>query len=261
MNNIERFLKKNSSNILTIAGSLGLVGTVILAVKATSKALKLIEEAEEVEDNIIHFGDEEYHSIKKRELTLKMKIQIAWKPYIPSFCMGMSTILCIFGSNYLNKQYQKNLIAAYTVLNNSFLQYRENAKKLYGDNIDNNISKELLKDVKIDEELENDNDKELFFDCKSMRYFRSTYEDVKKAEKLFNEHLSKNGYGTLNELYELIGIPPVKYGYDIGWSTYLNDQLYGHSGIELSIELAELDDSLDCWVINIECEPTTSFIY
>ena len=93
-----------------------------------------------------------------------------------------------------------------------------------------------------------------------MRYFNSTIENIKNAEKLFNEHLSKNGYATLNELYELIGIPVVKYGYDIGWSTYLNDQIYSYEGIKIDLDLAELDDELNCWVMNIECEPTANFI-
>lgn len=258
MNYLERFLKKNASNILTFTSSLGFIGTIILAVKATPKALELIEEAENVETKVISIGGTEYESTLKRELTLKTKIKVAWKPYIPSFFMGVSTLLCIFGSNYLNKQYQKNLISAYSVLNNSYLQFKENTRKLYGDNADKNISKELLKDVKIDNTI-NDNES-LFFDCISMRYFNSTIENIKNAEKLFNEHLSKNGYATLNELYELIGIPVVKYGYDIGWSTYLNDQIYSYEGIKIDLDLAELDDELNCWVMNIECEPTANFI-
>ena len=44
MNYLERFLKKNASNILTFTSSLGFIGTIILAVKATPKAMKKLEE-------------------------------------------------------------------------------------------------------------------------------------------------------------------------------------------------------------------------
>lgn len=267
MNYLERFLKKNASNILTFTSSLGFIGTVILAVKATPKALKLIEEAEykKYNNKIIEIdkdsSNEEFSIFyypEKEKLTIFEVVKTTWKEYLPSILLGSSTILCIFGSNYLNKQYQKNLISAYSILNNSYLQFKENTRKLYGDNADKNISKELLKDVKIDDTI-NDNEP-LFFDCISMRYFNSTIKNIRNAEKLFNEHLSKNGYATLNELYELIGIPVVKYGYDIGWSTYLNDQIYSYEGIKIDLDLAELDDELNCWVMNIECEPTANFI-
>ena len=39
------FLKRNSSTILTCVGSVGVVATVVTAVKATPKAMALIEDA------------------------------------------------------------------------------------------------------------------------------------------------------------------------------------------------------------------------
>ena len=47
LNTSRRFLKKNASTILTCVGGVGVVTTSIMAVKATPRALVLIEEAKE----------------------------------------------------------------------------------------------------------------------------------------------------------------------------------------------------------------------
>ena len=41
------FLKRNSSTILTVVGATGVIATSVMAVKATPKALTMIEKAKE----------------------------------------------------------------------------------------------------------------------------------------------------------------------------------------------------------------------
>ena len=259
MNKVFIFFKKNTPTILSIIASTGVAITTISAVKATSKALKLIEEAENVETKVISIGGTEYESILKRELTLKTKIKVAWKPYIPTFCMGISTILCIFGSNFINKRNQKSLISAYMLLNNSYLKYRDEIKKIYGNETDKNIFKNIVEDIKEDTSKSFINDEELFFDCQSMRYFNSTMDNVKKAEYVLNKLLSTNEYVYLNDLYDILGIDKVDYGYDIGWSTSLNDSLYSYDKITFDMELTEIDSGLECWIINYSCPPNMNY--
>jgi hypothetical protein len=110
MNKTQLFLKGHSPTILTIISSAGVVITSVLSIKATPKALKLIEEAK---------------NNKERELTTEEIIQVAWKPYIPALISCTSTILCIVGANYLNIQKQRNLMSAYMLLDNAFKQYRK----------------------------------------------------------------------------------------------------------------------------------------
>ena len=64
-----KFLKKNGSTILTCMGVTGVVGTAIMAVKATPKALELIEDAKKE---------------KGEDLTKLQTIVIAAPAYIPS---------------------------------------------------------------------------------------------------------------------------------------------------------------------------------
>ena len=103
------YLKNNSATILSGIGAIGVVTTAVMAVKATPKALILLDEAKEE---------------KKDELTKLETIRVAGPVYIPSVLMGASTIVCILGANVLNKQKQAALTRAYRVGENSDRHYR-----------------------------------------------------------------------------------------------------------------------------------------
>ena len=257
MKKINLFLKNNSSTILSIAASLGVIGTTVLAVKATPKALKLIELNKKYPST-----DEEslLDSIKYGSITPIEIIKVAWKPYVPSILCGISTIICIFGSNYINKKNQKALVSAYGVLNNAYLNYKKNAIKLYGDEGHKNIQKEILKSKKINIDNNDDNDDELYFDMQSMRYFYSNFEKIKDAEFNFNQYLNSNGFAYLNDLYDLLGLDRVDYGYDLGWSSRLNDKIYSKDGVIFNVEFIDINDEIDCNILSLSIEPSIDFI-
>jgi hypothetical protein len=117
MTKTKLFFKKHSSTILTVIGAVGVVGTAVLSVKATPKALKLIEEKKQ--------------ELEKEELTAIETVKTAWKPYIPAAITGFSTIACIFGANYLSVRSQASLMSAYALLDRSYKEYREKTEELY----------------------------------------------------------------------------------------------------------------------------------
>ena len=94
------FLKKNASTILTCIGSAGVIATSVMAVKATPKALALLENAE---------------TEKGEGLTKIEKIKVVGPAYIPAVLIGASTIACIFGANILNQRQQAALMSAYAL--------------------------------------------------------------------------------------------------------------------------------------------------
>lgn len=254
MNKTQIFFKKHSSTILTVLGSAGVVATSVLAVQATPKALKLIEdEKQRREESKTIFNNDEiyYEKVVVPDLTTSEIIKIAWKPYIPAVVTGISTIACILGANYLSKRTQASLMSAYALLNNSYKEYREKAKELFGEDA-NRIEEEIVKS-KLRESIKISPDKELFFDFESMQHFESTLDDVLAAEKLFNQNFVSSGFAYLNDFYEILGIKPVDYGYDMGWSAEAGEMGFRH-------EKAVLDDGLECWIISmdypsfLECE-------
>ena len=55
LNNVERFLKRNSSTILTVIGATGVIATTVLAVSATPKVMRLLEKAEKEKVNVFFY--------------------------------------------------------------------------------------------------------------------------------------------------------------------------------------------------------------
>ena len=251
----KKFLKKNSSTILTCMGVAGVVGTAVMAVKATPKAMELIEDAKKE---------------KGEELTTLQTIVVAAPAYIPSTLIGVGTIACIIGSNVLNKRQQAALTSAYIMLNRSYNDYKTKLIELYGKDTDDKIQQELMKD-KIDSEppvistgscfygstgLEQvcDNEKALFYDTISERYFESTPLNVYAAEY----HLSRNfilmGCVTPNDFYDFLGIPQTPDGDVIGWSME-----NGYCWLDFDHTKTIMEDGLICYSISPVFTPETEY--
>lgn len=263
MTKAQLFLRKYSSTILTFVGAAGVIGTAVLAVKATPKALELIADEtnrqnNEILEEAIANGCETCNYVRK--LKPSEVVKVAWKPYIPAAIVGISTIACIFGANYLSRKIQASLMSAYALLDSTYKEYREKTRELYKDDAIN-IEHEMIKS-KFDKDITLHQDKELFFDYQSMRYFESTFEDVKRAEYLLNQKLTTHGYACLNDFYDILGIPHVAYGYQLGWSTMSSDTIYAYSEIllEFKYEKVEMDDGLECNIITIAYPPSLEYI-
>jgi len=240
------FMKRNASTILTGAGAVGVVMTSVMAVKATPKALRLLENAKQE---------------KGEDLTTLEVIKTAAPVYIPSVLVGAATITCIFGANVLNKKQQAAMMSAYALLDQSYKDYKKKVEELYGEGSTKQIEQEIVKDKYNESDLSIDDSdgKELFYDAFSERYFRATLSDVLEAEYEVN-HILACEYGLyLNGFYELLGIEEVDYGNYIGWSSAELYETYWNSWIEFEHQKVTMDDGLECTIINILTEPTFDF--
>ena len=244
LNKVHLLLKRNSGTILTGIGSAGVVVTSVMAVKATPKAINIIREAKEE---------------KGEDLTVIEIIRTAGPIYIPAIISGASTIACIFGANILNKRSQAALASAYMFLDNSYKEYKNKVSELYGDDANNNIREEIAKDKYKDYSNSFTDDKQLYFDEYSGRYFQSTPEDIQKAEYELNRTLSIDDEAYLNDWYEYIGLEPLDHGRDFGWSTGINYEQYCQSWIDFSHTKTVLDDGLECIIISFDQEPVNNF--
>lgn len=237
MNNLlkgsKRFLKRNSSTILTFVGAGGVVATSVTAVKATPKALLLLDKAEEE---------------KGETLTKLETVRIAAPAYIPSVVIGISTITCIFGANYLNKRTQASIVSAYALLDNSYKEYRKKVEELYGKEGEEKVRDEIIKDH-YQEHEEEDDGKQLFYDSYSNRYFRATNETVLTAEYKINKILAEESYVGLNEFYAMLDIPVMDYGEQVGWSSGRLYETYWSPWIDFSHKKVVMDDGLECFIV------------
>lgn len=238
------FLKRNSSTILTVVGAVGVVATAVTAVKATPKAVILLESAKQEK------GD---------KLTKLEMVKVVGPVYIPSIVIGAATISCIFGANILNKRQQASMMSAYALLDRSYKDYRNKVKDLYGKEVDQHIINESVKDKLKEADISVGEDKQLFYDYFSERYFESTIEEVQRAEYRVNRDLVMRDYIFLNEFYEQLGLEPTDEGYELGWSVGGNLARYWKQWIDFDHEKVEMDDGLECIIITMQEEPYLDF--
>lgn len=236
----KRFLKKNASTILTYAGGVGVVTTAVLAVKATPKALTLIEELKRE---------------KGEELTKLETVRIAGPVYIPAVLTGAATVACIFGANVLNKRKQASLMSGYALLDTAFKEYKNKVEELYGKEATEHIKEELAKDEYEETDFDMDDDKQLFYDEFSRRYFQSTIEDVQRAEYHLNREINMRGWFELNEFYELLDIPQLEGGEGLGWSEGGNLDRYWQAWVDFNHSKVVMDDGLECYIVTFFQEP------
>lgn len=244
LNASKTFVKKNGSTILTCIGGAGVVATSIMAVKATPKAMALLDNAREEK------GD---------DLTKLESIMVAGPAYIPAMLVGASTIACIFGANSLNQRQQAALMSAYALLDSSYKEYKSKIVDLYGEEADLRVREELAKDKYTGDEKTSDNNTVLFYDEFSGRYFESTTANVLKAEYEINKKLTNWGGAYLNEFYELLGLEATDYGDHLGWSAAGMYEMYWEQWLDFNHEKFMLDDGLEGYIITYGQEPMPGF--
>ena len=103
---LKRSTSKYSPQILTGLGIAGVVTTTVLAIKATPKAVKLVEE-------------EAYE--RKEELTPMEVVKVTWKCYIPTAVSMATSIVCILFANSAHAKRNAALAAAYKISETAFI--------------------------------------------------------------------------------------------------------------------------------------------
>lgn len=256
------YVRKYSPVALSCVASIGVVVTAVAAVKATPKAVMLIQ----ADSRKKHDGDP-YAATKKEAVVA------AWKCYIPAVAIGASTIACIMGANALNRHQQAALTSAYALVQNSYKEYKDKLKELYGEEAHNaimdSIVKEKCKDISIytpgclvssssldfGEGMEPEITR-TFYDAFSQRYFESTIEKVIQAEYHLNRNFMFAGVIPLNDFYEFLGLEKTEFGDTVGWSS-VNGDIYW---IDFNHHRLTLDDGMEIYVIEMVFEPTPEWM-
>lgn len=245
LNKSRVFLKRNSGTILTCVGAVGAIATTVTAVKATPKAMMLLEKAKQE---------------KGEDLTKLETVKIAGPVYVPSVVLGVSTLACIFGANVLNQRGQASLMSAYALIDNGYKDYRKKVDELYGTEAGTQVRAAIAQD-KYEEEPKHElaEGTRLYFDYYSNRYFEATPSFVKNAEYELNRKLVMDDCVYLNEWYYLIGIDGLDHGLDFGWSTCANSDMYWQTWVDFHHEKVVMDDGLECIIVSFMQEPYHDF--
>lgn len=239
---MKKTLMKSAPVILSVASVIGVGITAVLSARLMPEYQRRVVTAE---------------AEKERELTGKEEVKIGIVTFAPAIIAGVSTGVCILGIDILNRKKQASLMSLYALLDTSYKDYKNKVKELYGENADKAVVSEIAKDRyrKCDFEITDEN-KQLFYDDYSQRYFESTVEYVQGAEYHFNRNFALRGSNTVNELYDFLGIDHIPGGDDVGW-TY--DPAYDNGGgcmwVDFGHQKVELEDGLECYIIFYEFPP------
>lgn len=102
---------KHSPEILTGVGVAGMVTTTVMAVRATPKAIRLLEDE------------------KHRQNTDKLEpidaVKATWKCYIPAAVTGTVSVACLIGASSVNARRNAALTAAYTLSESTLRDYQK----------------------------------------------------------------------------------------------------------------------------------------
>ena len=205
---------KHSPEILTGVGITGMVTTTILAVKATPKALQKIEEKKD--------------EVCENELKPIEVVQATWKCYIPAATTGVFSIACLIGASSVNARRNAALATAYKISETAIAEYRDKVVETVGEKKEKTIREKISKDriektpIKPAEVIDTKKGNTLCFDPLSGRYFKSDRDKILKAENEMNRQMLHdiNGYASLNEWYNELGLESIDIGDDIGWTAY-----------------------------------------
>lgn len=235
---MKRFMRQKSSVFLTAFAAVGVVGSVIFAIRDTTKAIKCIER--EIEE-------------REEELTKGEVILTAAPAYVPTIIFTSSTLACIFACHYLNKRAQASLSASYMMLRNYFESYKKEVINLYGEEADEKIEEILARRYCNYHQLNLDapDQKLTFYEPISGRYFERYEREVMDAEYHFNRNYVLRGYATINELYDFLGLPHTKDGDSIGWS--VSDDYYW---IDFEHVLSRNMRKGNIYILSVIFEPT-----
>lgn len=250
LKNVGRTISKHSPEILTGIGIAGMVTTTVLAVKATPKAITLLEEKKrEKSCDILN---------EEVKLTPVEVVRTAWKPYIPAAVTGTLSIVCLVGASSTSLKRNAALATAYKISETALSEYKAKVVETIGEKKETAIRDKIAKD-KVDrnpvsktEVIITDKGNTLCYDALSGRYFKSDIDRIKKAENAINKRLLNEMYISLNEFYDELGLGSTSIGDELGWN--LDDGL-----IDLDFSSQIADDGTPCIVVDYRVAPKYNY--
>lgn len=233
-------IKKHSPEILTGIGIAGMITTTVMAVRATPKALILIEERKE--------------EIGAEKLEAMDMVRTTWACYIPAAITGTLSVVCLIGASSVNARRNAALATAYTLSESALKDYQGKVIEMFGEKKNEAVKDAVAKDkveknpVVTREVIITEKGNTLCYDAISGRYFKSDIEKIKKAECELNRQMLDDMYVSLNDFYYEIGLDSVKLGDELGWNV---DSGY----IDLSFSSQLASDGTPCLVIDYSVAP------
>lgn len=255
---------KHSPEILAGVGVVGVVGSLVMACKATTKLSDILEDSKEQLDKIKEVAadpayEEKYSqddAKKDTTITYVQTVMKVTKLYAPSVILCASSLGCLLASNNILKKRNAALSAAYMTIDKSFKEYRKRVADRFGEEVEKEIRYNIKAEEVVTSVDENGNavtetvkvmdgtddpnsysDYARFFDesCAAWQNdaeYNLTF--LKAQQQYANDLLKARGRLFLNEVYRMLGIDETKAGQVVGW-VYNPDNPTGDNFVDFGI--------------------------
>lgn len=212
MEKLTKTLTEFSPSILTIFGSVGLVASVGLAIGATVKATRIVDEHKD-----------EIDQMPRKQYKVAETVRLTWKCYVPVTIVGGASLGCIIGANSINLKRNAALMATYVATENKLKDCQNwiteavagKSEKKDGDESEEKDSKPLIFD----------GHKVLCKDGFSGRLFETTLSQIRTAESRMNQMMPYEYKVTVNELYDNLDLERIEAAEHFGWDLERGDQV------------------------------------
>lgn len=228
---------KNSPQILFGAGVVGMIGSTVLACRATLKLEEVLDKGEKdlrMAKDMISLRDDRYTSEDHKKDTAIIYVRTVvsvGKLYGPSIVLGVASIAALTKSHNILTRRNAALTAAYAAVDKAFREYRERVVEKYGEDQDRHFrygTEEIT--VHNDETGKDETITRVSPHGASMyaRFFDegcSAWSKIPEVNFLFvrtaqshaNDLLKARGHLFLNDVYDFLGMNRTTAGSVVGW--------------------------------------------
>jgi len=238
--------RKNSPTILFGAGIISMVGSTVLACRATLKLEDVLESVEEdmakaekakaMVDSVNVPEGTAYTDREMRQDQVVIYVRGVAKVvklYAPAAILGGIGIVCLTKSHKILQDRNAALTAAYVAIDSAFKQYRARVVDRYGEETDRELRYESEEVTVIDEETGKAFDTvraipgdhsgyARWFDETNNNFHSPPHDNVnwvflRGQQNWANDMLRARGHLFLNEVYSMVGLTHTTPGAIVGW--------------------------------------------
>jgi hypothetical protein len=236
---------EHAPKILFVGGVVGMVGSTVLACRATLKLDEVLDQiegdkakAEQAKELVDSGALESEQTYTNEEYTKDLRIitirgvgRIA-RLYTPAVLLGGASIFALTKSHTILQERNVALTAAYVAVDAAFQNYRERVIDRFGQEVDDELRYDSEEIEVVDEETGEITSKVVATGAPGSAYARFYDEDssrnwsvdpdmnmlfLRNVQNYCNDQLRANGHIFLNEVYAQLGLSHTPAGAIVGW--------------------------------------------
>lgn len=242
--------QKNAPSYLFVGGVVGMVGSTVLACRATLKLDEVLAQVQhdqnqeldakhaidsnpptEVDGQTLTYTDFEHR--KALAYIYVRGVGNVTKLYAPSIILGAASMAALTKSHNILQERNLALAAAYTAVDSAFNRYRERVIERYGEEMDREFNYDLEEVQIIDEETGETVSRlqmapgelsgyKRWFDSENSNWNDKPYDEynwlfLRSQQNWANDFLRTRGHLFLNEVYRMLGLEESSAGAVVGW--------------------------------------------